>query len=988
METTVAQPVASAGFHLDPSQQEAVDHKGGPLLVAGSPGTGKTTVLLERWVRLASEGHPHRVLLLVTSRRRALELRDVLPWRLPARALVEVPVHTWHAFAYHLVTRYYRLLGSQRPPVLLTAPEQWSLVAELLATEDPGAWGDYAGQLRASAFVGEVADFVLRAGHRCATPAELEELAEKRPDHEAVVRFALRYREHLARESRLDYAGLVGAAARLLDLNDEVRDQVRHRFPHVLVDDAQELAPAQLALLRRLSTDSLVCAGDPDSAIEAFRGADPSWLARFAEVAPGHDTVVLPTVHRHGPRIGGVTSRLISHAPDAGPHRATEWAAGTGTAELRCHSTMAGEVEAAAREVRAAHLGDGLPYERMAILVSQPAAYLAPLQRTLDSLGVPHRTVSGGRPLSTEPSVRAVLDMCRVALIDQPDDALLASVLASPLITLDPHRIRELRRMAYAQERPLNEVLESDGCDQAAEFCRLRDTVRADPGEPADATFVRLFEASRWCTSLAAARAGDEKQPNLDALISLNRALGHFVERRPGATMRMYLETTAQSGVEGEVEPGQRSGRGVTLLSFHAAKGLEWDLVCVLGVSEGQIPKAHRAQGLFDPWALELGSAVDRAQAQLVEERRTLYVALSRARTRLVVSTSPGTRRAAPSRFLEESFGEVPEPVPSSQAQRPLTIPEMTGMLRRTLSAPGASHAERSAAAAALAVVPSVDPSAWWWRRPFTAGQPLTPDGKLTTSYSRIGKYDNCPLQYVLESVLGLDPTSTYQMKFGSLIHGIFEEADPLVGQIKTLDEAKAIYKTRFVDHHKDDYPNVVFARTYYKAGMQMIKRWWAYERERGRTVAVEFAFDDLIVEGHTIRGRIDRVAHNGSGLVLSDYKTSSSALAWQEAKDSLQLAIYYLAARSYPELIQHGEPVSMQLVYPALEHTDRTTGDKSLQRRYQKPEEAQNALAKLEGILAEAAAERFDPSPTADCQWCRMKPLCPRWPEGREVPA
>src|SRR5688572_17575244 len=101
---------------LDEAQRRVVDHDGGPLLALGSPGTGKTTVLVERWVRLAtSVAEPHRVLLLVPTRERALALRDELPWRLDAQAIVEVPVHTWHALAYHLVTRYYRKLGYTQP---------------------------------------------------------------------------------------------------------------------------------------------------------------------------------------------------------------------------------------------------------------------------------------------------------------------------------------------------------------------------------------------------------------------------------------------------------------------------------------------------------------------------------------------------------------------------------------------------------------------------------------------------------------------------------------------------------------------------------------------------------------------------------------------------------------------------------------------------------------------------------------------------------
>ncbi len=978
---------------LDQDQRRVVDHDGGPLLVLGSPGTGKTTVLVERWVRLAHTIEPHRILLLVPTRDRALALRDELPWRLDASAIVEVPVHTWHALAYHLVTRYYRKLGYAQPPIRLTTAEQSAVVHELLATEKRDPWGAYGEHLVADAFVAEVADFCVRAGHRGLTDDDLVALGAERPEHSAVTAFALRYRQHLRSQSALDYAELVLAATRLLTIDAEICSAVQRRFTHVLVDDAQELAPAQLQLLERLNTDHLVCAGDPDSAIEAFRGADPSWLDRFGAVAPENDRVVLPTCHRYGKAIGDVAASLITHAPDPGPHRATSFVgAENGSSELRSYSTMAGELEAVAREIRRAHLLQDIPYDRMAILLAQPATYGFTVERVLRGFDVPCRTISSDG-LRTQPSVRAVLDLCRLALFDEPSDDLTKAVLCSPMFGLHPYRVRELDREARMRRGiTLGELIEDGDDEDLAEVRRVRDAARSDPDEPADATFARVFDTSSWCATQAEARRVDpEAAGNVNALHALNQALSHFVERRAGATMREYLETSAEAalGTDGWRPPGAE--RGVHLLSFHAAKGLEWDIVCVIGVAEGQIPKSHRAQGLFDPWALERGGAIERAQAQLAEERRTFYVAVSRAKQRLLVTTSPGVRKATPSRFCEEAFGVLPEPITPGADEAPLTIDEAAARHRRTLADAASTDDDKAAATAALARIASkhstTNPSVWWWRRDWTPGAALYPEGKLTTSYSRISRYDECPLRYVLESVLGLDPQTTFQMKFGSLVHRIIERSDPVLGDITTWKQVVDVYKKEFVEQHKDDYPNEVFARTYYRYGVQSLKRWWNTERSHGETVSVEFPFDDLDFEGHTIRGRIDRVAKHSRGIVLSDYKTGRNPIAWQEAKDSLQLAIYYRAAQVYEELSKHGEPQLMQLIYPGVEQTDRDTGSITCAKRKQFPPEAEEALGRLKGILEGAAAEHFAPSPEADCRWCRMKPLCPRWPEGREVP-
>lgn len=883
---------------LDDAQRRVVDHDGGRLVVGGGPGTGKSTVLVERWVRLASTvTAPHRVLLLVHSRERALALRDALPWRLEQRAIVDVPAHTWQAFAFHLVARYHARLGFAVSPVLLGDAEQWAVVRELLAGEDAAAWGPYGDNLTTRPMVDEVVAFVNKAGMRCCAD---DDLADDSP----VAAFTKRYRRHLLDSGRLDRSGLVAVAASLLADDADVAEAVRLRFPHVLVDDAHDLHPAHEALLAHLAQDHLVRAGEVDEA-----------------------DVRLETGYRRA------------------------------ATELRVLGTFADEIECAARAVRAAHLHDDVPYERMAVLLVQPSTYLTPLRRALDALGVPYRD-GGERPLHAERAARAVLDLCRVALgIDRGGD-LAASLMTSALVGVAPHDVRERRREAFRRGVPLY--------DLAHELRELEQLVRDD--EAADATFFRIFRGSAWCRSRAAARTTDaDAARDVDVLAALADALGRFVERDPGATMRAYL----QAGTEPTV--GTSSGRGVEVVPVAAAKGREWDVVCVVGVAEGALPRGH---ALFDPW--KPGTARERALAEIAEERAVLHHALTRARRRLHVSSSPGTKRLAPSHLLEEVFGPLPEPEIAAPGE-PLTVAEAIGSFRRTLASPDGAGAEKAAAAAALRSI-GATPGSWWWTRDFTPGPPLSPDGALVTSYSRIGKYDNCPLQYVLESVLGLDPTTTFQMRFGSLVHRIFELGD--TGKLSTRDEAIALYQKEFLDHHRADYPNDVFARTFYRAGVKMIKRWWDSERNPDDTVEVEFAFDDLEFQGHRIRGRIDRVARSERGLVLSDYKTSMSMATKQEAEESLQLAIYYLAAKTYDRLRLHGEPVSMQLVYPGLKHWE-TDG---CAKRYQNAEQAEAALDRLRGILERAVAEKFDPSPTADCQWCSMRPLCPRYLEGREL--
>ena len=150
-------------------------------------------------------------------------------------------------------------------------------------------------------------------------------------------------------------------------------------------------------------------------------------------------------------------------------------------------------------------------------------------------------------------------------------------------------------------------------------------------------------------------------------------------------------------------------------------------------------------------------------------------------------------------------------------------------------------------------------------------------------------------------------------------------------------------------------------------------------------TLASEVAFE-FPIDGATMRGRIDRVVRFGGSMVrLIDYKTGRNAKTNKEAEEDLQLASYYLALTRVPELATLGTPKYLELAYLGAFYQDgfmRAGVDPT-----KDPAFGQKAQDRLEGFVSGIRAERFAPSPSADCQWCRFKTLCPVWPEGDEVP-
>jgi ATP-dependent exoDNAse (exonuclease V) beta subunit len=671
--------------------------------------------------------------------------------------------------------------------------------------------------------------------------------------------------------------------------------------------------------------------------------------------------------------------------------------------------SLAAEVDAVAREIRFAHLTDGIPYEDMAVLLTSPRSMLPPLERALTALEVPFSVSAPDRPLGREPIVRAFVDLARFSYAEEPDNDALTQLLRSPLVDLSDRSVRELERLARVRGLTLATLVhegvdpesDEDAAAKIAELHQLRDLLRERQDAPADEAFWVIWERSRLCSELRGSAKDDphgSAHRELDALVAFSRALGRFVERRRGAgTFLQYLEAIGRADFGADPWlPPERSGGGVSIVSFHGAKGKEWSLVAVAGVVEGSIPKGRRATGLFDPYFLDETDPVARSKKNEMEDRRVFYVSVTRAKRRCILTTSPGpTRRGEPSRFIEELTGEVPEVQPAED-RPPLTFAEAAAVHRRTLADTSKPRAERVAALLAIGEICLMDPSCtsakpseWWWRWDWTDGavpirvQQADPDDdlpqdKLRTSYSRISTYDNCGLQYLCSVVLGLDPESSHNMAFGSWIHKIFEEIETGVIPAGDWPALSKRYEELF---DESVFPNRAMARQFRRDGQIMIERYLA-QLKPGEATNAEMSFK-VHLEGHRITGRIDRVDTVGKGLVITDYKTSRHPLHWNDAKESLQLAIYHLAATSDPELSALGEPVAMQLVYPGA---PLSRGE--VAKRVQKPEEAVETIKRLPGLIEGVLAEDFRPNPEADCMWCKFKPLCPLWSEGKELPA
>jgi superfamily I DNA/RNA helicase len=974
------------GIELSEQQRRAVDRGAGTLRVTGAAASGKTTVLVERAARLAEEGvSAEGIAFFVSDRRHAMTLRDSLVRRL-GRSVAGPTVRTFHAFAWGLLNRAfpvvspegvdsdigYELIGLDAEPVLLTAFDQRAFVRSMLEEEDPAEWPVNGSMLRSNAFAGEVRDFLLRAQERLFEPGDVRAKAEEleRPDWIEVASFYERYRRRVADpdsfpdgQPRLDFAGVLLEARHLIVEHPAVLMDLRKVFPHILVDDFEEANRAERALLETLlpaddDGRSAVVTGDPDGSVFVFRGADPANLTELTvdeEIALGS-----------------------SHRPEGSP-------------EVHLFSHITEEARGAVAALRKAH-SEGTPWGQTAVILRDYRQLVGPLRRELRRLEVPFHIENEALHLGEDPVIRPVTNLFTIACGRRGHEDLWPALLVSDLGGFGVTAMAELRRAARLANVETHELCTGAEVDLSPRLqtrldalCALVDEAKKWARDlPPDDCFWRLWERCDAFTDAVAA----EDYRKLDAYTTFADALARFTERRGrAARMNDFLDTLESAEFAPESVRLTGSGEAVTVTTAHAAKGREFALAVVAGASEGVWPDPSRRGVLLQVDLLAgLKDHADRVRAALGEEERLFQLAVTRSKQIAITAQSAGgsdATAAEPSRFIER-YAELP----AANAELPelvLTRREAETEWRKRASDSAATPEDRFAALWGLVNLPGLDPGRWWWGRGWTHNDlPVAPEPRKT-SYSRFSTYENCGLQYLLGQVLGLDPESTYQMAFGSLIHDLLEDLEK--GKIEAdLDKLVAEGERRW---REEEFPAGAVSAYLQREMRSILSLYLRSEHGKSNVIETEkdFTFE---VRGWKVRGRIDRIDQIDGGIRLIDYKTSNRKKYPKQAKEDLQLATYLLACLRDEELKKLGPPKIAELVY--VRHEWRGKVDRVGQMpKDNEPEDGsmtwEKAVEERVGTFVDGiAAEDFAPNVKAECRFCKFRTLCPLWPEGEEL--
>ncbi|MBA2774829.1 MAG: ATP-dependent helicase [Nocardioidaceae bacterium] len=1048
-----AERARDLGPDLDASQRAVVEHRGGPLLVLAGPGTGKTTTLVEAVVdRVEKRGlTPDQVLVLTFSRKAADELRTRITARLGRTSSTPIS-STFHSFCYGLVRRFQQESTYEKPLRLLSAPEQDVRLAELLSHSRESGIADWPpsidAALRTRGFAREIHAVLARARELGLDPDDLERIgrADDKPEWVAAGQFMEEYLVVLDSQMVLDYSEVVHRAV-LAAEQPEHEELLRKQYQAVFVDEYQDTDPSQVRLLTALAGDGrdLVVVGDPDQSIYAFRGADVRGILEFPTQFPRTDgspapVMALGTTRRFGSRLLTASRRIAKGIGVSGPISAADFQTfrnpvaaandyGDGKVDVFTFSSSGAETDHIADLLRRAHLEDDVAWSDMAVLVRSGVTAIPGMRRALVGAGVPVEVAGDEVPLRDEPAVQPLLAALRCADAPELLTGDLAHVLVmSPLCGLDAAQVRKLGRELRALDRaahlgerlplPSAELIRQTLLDPtllegvpdwlavrprklAALLATAGDVLRRG-GSAEEALWV-LWSGTSWPYRLRGAveRGGGAARAahrDLDAICALFETAARAEEQQDHTSAAAFLDEVEAQQIPADTlaERGVR-GDSVRLLTAHRSKGLEWRLVVVAGVQEGSWPDLRRRGSLLLADRLGADGMVDPlpTKAMMAEERRLFYVAVTRARQRLIVTAvaSPEADGEQPSRLIDE-LGLPPEQRPGRPA-RTMSLPGLVAELRRVAANPAARVPLRRAAASRLAqladqtvagepVARAADPEQWWGLRERTASDvPVRPgDERLRMSASALSGLLDCPLRWFLSREAAGESARSTSLGFGSVIHALADH----MSREDTVDETRLLSLLDSVwDQLHFDSP-WISDREKVEA-QDAIRRFvaWADGRPGRRFLASEqdFTVEVTLEGGETVslRGKVDRVERDAEGGIhVIDFKTSKSAPTGPSLPDNPQLGLYQLAVDQggLVELCGPGaRSGGAELVQLRI---DQGGFPKVQEQRPQLPDPTGRKPVEIQLISAVETirSETFDATANSYCTRCDFLTMCP----------
>jgi len=622
---------------LTQAQLQAVNHIDGPLLILAGPGSGKTRVITHRIANLLQQGvDPRSIIALTFTNKSADEMRERLTRLAPREP---VWMGTFHRFCARLLRRYASLAGLHDNYSIYDVDDAKAILKQTLAALDSPITQYTPDQIYRE---------ISNAKNQLLTPASYGEFAHSAMA--AVVKQIYpQYQQALITANACDFDDLLLHVATLLRENEELRRDLDSRYRYILVDEYQDTNLAQYAIVRALSCDyaNLAVTGDPDQSIYGWRGANLRNILDFEKDYPNVNVVRLEQNYRSTKRILSVADQLISH----NRHRKhkelyTENDEGAQVA-LVAYATHNDEASQIAVRISEEVLNQRYRFRDFAIFF-RTNALTRVFEQSLFACNVPFQVVNG-HAFYERKEVKDLLAYLR--LVNNPQDtAALLRVINTPVRGIGKKTIERLTEHARrhrisvldtAADPQLAAIVGKRGASKVRQFLEIYDRLCLHADRPIEELLGHILAETGYRNQFIGSHAelDHERLANVDELLT---AVREFDQRHPeDGALAAFLE---QTSLVADTDAFESEADAVKLMTLHAAKGLEFPWVFIPAVEQRILP---HERSLDDPMQME-------------EERRLLFVGITRAEQRLQLSYSMyrafrgGRWPAVPSSFLVE----------------------------------------------------------------------------------------------------------------------------------------------------------------------------------------------------------------------------------------------------------------------------------------------------------------------------------------------
>jgi DNA helicase-2/ATP-dependent DNA helicase PcrA len=633
---------------LNAEQRAGATHLTGPLLVLAGAGTGKTRVITFRIAKLIETGvPPERILAVTFTNKAAGEMRHRIEELAPGAGAL-VWAHTFHAFACRLLRQHHAEAGISRHFTIYDQSDQKKLVVasmkEIGLDDQTSKAGMYVS------IISRAKDDLLDAGSYAIYAAGAEDSSRQ-----IAARIYSAYQRRLDKSGALDFGDLLLKVCVLLNTNQAVREYWQERFQHVLVDEYQDTNLAQYKLTKVLAAKhkNLCVVGDDDQSVYSWRGANIRNILEFERDFKDAKVVTLEQNYRSTSLILDAAHKVIRNNKSRKLKQL--WTEKKGGESIHVQE-LPNEMEEAGWVVRAIerHISKGRQLRDFAIFYRTNAQSRS-FEEALRRAGLPYRIV-GAMRFYERKEIKDALCFARV-LLNAADSTSLTRIVNVPPRGIGDTSIIRMETFAASsgltlyeafQQQDKIENLTSAARKRAVELTGLIEKIRADlPNMTASVAIARILQDSGYLDYLTKETETDpEAAGRLENLQELLNAVKEYEEKAKTTGMHMDLASYLEAvSLQSDLDSYDAANSGVTLMTVHLAKGLEYPIVFLTGLEEGLFPIGG---GNASPEDLE-------------EERRLCYVGITRARE-LLFLTYAATRRIfgqvyanLPSRFILEA---------------------------------------------------------------------------------------------------------------------------------------------------------------------------------------------------------------------------------------------------------------------------------------------------------------------------------------------